>query len=228
MPIFSDDIPAVRVEVRMDGSTILLTPLDDAGREMLQRIVDGMPETQQWHFQGSRYTSPMKEKLVGAFYACGGEQYFRHEGNVSGYDYRDAIKVYFDLTAVTDEEALYAMRDYGFYGRVTMESDSTAECLRLRTNGCTVCSGDLTRFIELQWKICDSCSAACEHIYEEGIGTANGRLAYLPFCIKCGRGDPNWSPGTPIEEIAKVVAESGVAGLILHHPDNTYTIVTKE
>lgn len=221
----------VKVDVVMEDGIIVLTPLNSEGKEILQQILDAGPAKSEWHFQGTHYKTPgVKDRIVGVNYACGGEQYMRRDGNVRSFDYKDAIKVHFDLTDSSDDDALYAMRNFGYYsGGLVILTDSTADRLRLGSpKSCKVCSGQLVHSIELEWKVCDSCSETCDHEYEEGVGQANGHLAYLPFCTKCGRGDPNWKASEkPMEDIARTITEGGLDMVVLRHPDQTETVITK-
>lgn len=222
----------LKVDVVMDNGAVILIPLASEGEEVLQEILNAGPSKAEWHFQGTRYKTPgVKDRIVGVSYACGGEGYWRKDGNVTFKDYKDAIKIHFDLSEVKDEDALYAMRDFGYFtGGLMIQGDSSSKQMRLGSRAsCKECEGQLLSHVELDWKICDSCSERCEHEYEEGVGQANGHLAYLPFCTKCGRGDPNWQPSeNPAEDILKTVSEGGVDVLIVRHSDETATIITTD
>jgi hypothetical protein len=222
----------VKVDVVMEDGFIVLTPLNSEGKEILQQILDAGSARSEWHFQGTHYKTPgVKDRIIAVDYACGGEQYKRRKGNSIRFDYKGAIKVHFDLADVADEDALHAMRNFGYFtGSLVVQTGATADKVRLgASNLCKECGGQLVKFIELDWKVCDSCAEKCKHDYEEGVGHAGGRLAYLPFCKKCGRGDPNWQPSDdPAEDMLRTVTEGGIDMLILKHPDETATVITKQ
>ena len=227
-----DQGTTVKVDARMEDGTIVLSLLDKEGQDLMQKVLDGGEAASLWSFQGTRYAdSYTKDRIIGVNYACGGTRYQRTEGNVSWTDYKDAIKVRFDLQGVTDVDALYALRDIGYFtGGLVVEPGSTPEQMRLRPKtNCKICGGVLRNYVELEWKVCDTCSAVCEHEYEWGVGQARGNLAYLPFCGKCGRGDPDWEPSEdPAEDLVNTVSEGALDMVMVKHPDKSATIITKQ
>jgi hypothetical protein len=227
----ADEVPRIKVRVAMSENCLLVEPIDDNGAEVLQQVIDGMPDTQEWHFNGATYLTPRtKDLLVGVRYWCGGEMRRQQEGNVTRTVYDGAVRVYFDLTEVEDQKSRYSMLYYGYFAGVSMDADSTAHQLQLRpAKVCKICHGQLSRFMELEWKVCDTCATICNHDYVEGVGQAGGHIAYLPFCQKCGRGDPNWKPSEdPREDMLKTVSEGGLHMLVLAHPDGSSTVITKK
>jgi hypothetical protein len=45
----------VVVNAVMEGASIIVTPRDQASTKVLRAVIDGMPDTLFWNFQGSRY-----------------------------------------------------------------------------------------------------------------------------------------------------------------------------
>lgn len=222
----------ITVAVAMDGANLVLAPSDDFSRDQIAIILDAGEDRRQWNFMGSRYRdSHIKDLFIGARFACGGQSYRRTEGNSTFIDYRNAIKVYLDLEKAKDMRARYAVRDFGYFsGGVIVLDDSTADRVVLVPKSkCKVCGGPLVRFIELEWKVCNACHKVCEHEYEEGIGQASGRIVWLPFCTKCGRGDPNWKPSDdPIEDIVNTVTKAGgLHALVFKHEKGTSVLSRK-
>lgn len=226
-------VQTVRINARMESGVIVVTPLDDESRNVLQAVLDASSECRNWSFCGSTYKTPhTKDELVGVNYACGGEHVVEHEeGWLSRrLTYHGEIELYFDLTAVADIEARNAMRNFGYFARMAVKDTATADRFELICGKpCKVCGGLLSTFSEVEWKVCNSCSAVCEHEYKEGVGQANGYVVWLPFCKKCGRGDPDWEPNEdPFVDAANTVREGGLAALFLNHPDGTSTVITQK
>lgn len=217
-------VQVLTVNVEMDGHVAILSPRDNYGREVMKQVLDAPEEARTWHFNGSRYTdSRRKEGLVGLFFACGGE-YGREqiaENHVRGR-YFGLIELFLDFSETEATEGAYALRNYGFFGGgVVVQPNSTPEAIKLvNRKECKVCQGPLHTRAEVEWKVCDNCSASCDHHYKMGVGQAAGNIAYLPFCQKCGRGDPNWQPSNnPLEDAAKTVTEGGLDMLFIDTGD---------
>lgn len=226
-PVYDEEYTTVKVELEMDGQSVRLTPADDVARQTMRVIVEHAPDSLYWHFQGVSRNED--GDIVKARFACGGTRYERRGGNSTTIDYRGSVKVAFDLSE-TDRIAAHTMRNFGYYSGVVVDSSATEDLFILNpAQGCKLCGGSLGRRIELEWQVCADCAAKCEHVFVEGVGQANGHLAYLPFCEKCGRGDPEWKPNDdPMFDMLNVVANGGVAVLILENPDGTFTLITKE
>lgn len=227
-----DEATTVKVDAWMENGIVVLSPCDKDGQELMQQVLDGEAETSLWHFQGTKYSEPhTKDRIIGVHYACGGTRCNRSKGNVSWTDYDGAIKIHFDLQEVTHVDALYALRDIGYYiGGLLVQSDSTSEQMRLSpAKNCKVCDGLLRKRVELEWRTCDACSVVCEHQYDWGVGQARGQIAYLHFCTTCGRADPGWEPSEdPMEDTIKAVSEGGLDMLFIQHPDQTTTVISKK
>lgn len=216
----------------MEDGIVLLSPRDKTGQELMQQVLDGGGERSLWQYRGVEHSDPhTRDCIASVFYASGGTRRERHEGNFSETEFDGAINIHLDLQDVADDDARKALRYIGYYlGGLRVEPDSTAEQMRLRPKkNCKVCNGLLIKRAELEWQICDVCSAICEHEYKWGLGQAGGRLAHMPFCTKCGRADPDWKPSeNPAEDLLKTVSEGDIDVLVLNHPDQTATILSKK
>lgn len=227
-------VRTVRIDAHMESGIIVVVPLDSESRAVLQSVLDAPTECRGWKFCGSTYKTPgIKDELIGVNYACGGEDVIEREKsrpNYSRHTTHGLVELYFDLWLVTDDDARYAMRDYGFFASTVVKDTSTADRFELVCGKpCKVCGGRLSTFAEVEWKVCNNCSAICEHEYKEGVGQSNGQVAWLPFCRKCGRGDPDWEPNEdPFVDAANTVQEGGLDGLLLRHPDGSSTMITKK
>lgn len=223
----------IKVDLKMDGHTVLLTSVDNAGAAMMQRIFEGGPETFNWKTGGTKYTDSGKSGVLGFYINCGGTPYQHTErtpqgGSYTTSEYQNAIKVFFDVSEVSDEYAVWKIRGFNYFTDITLDNSSTAEEFRLTPTAlCKVCKGSLVKFIELEWRVCDECSAKCEHDYVEGPGRSKGQLVYLRFCDKCGRGDPAWKcSDSPLANAIEVVEKGGLDMVILEHEDGSQTIIT--
>ncbi len=222
----------IQVTVVRDGNNIVLTPDDKFGQERLGAILEAGEDRRLWNFMGSRYNDSFtKEIFLGASFACGGESYERRERNVIWTDYRNSVKIYLNLTDNEDTRARYAVRDFGYLsgGMVVIEGSTADRVVLSPMIKCKVCGGPLVRFIELEWQVCDTCHGDCNHDYKEGVGQSNGNIAWLPFCRKCGRGDPDWEPSEdPLDDLAKVVTEEGgIDMLLLKHDDRSVSVLSR-
>ncbi len=215
-----------KVVATMDGDNLVLKPSDDFSRLQAGDVLAAGENRRLWHFMGADYNdSRTKDLLVGAYYACGGKRVRVTKGNVEFSDYRGALKIYLDLSGTEDMQARYAVRDFGYLsgGMIVLDGSTADRVLLAPKSKCKVCGGPLASSVELEWSVCNTCYKVCQHIYKEGVCQANGNLAWLPFCIKCGRGDPAWKPSDePDEDLVKLLTkDGGLAGIILQSKEGT-------
>jgi hypothetical protein len=229
---FDEEFTAIKVDVKTNpGGDVILIPRDEFGKNTLQQILDGRPDTFVWRSMGMKYTDRSKERMIGARFACGGTSYLR-KVSINGWatDYEGAFKVRLDFEDAEDIDAIARLREYAWFAGMIVGATSTNEEFHLMFAApCKECGGLLRNFAELEWKVCDSCAANCDHKYVEGVGQANGQLVHLPFCRKCGRGDPAWAPSdNPLEDMLQTVLAGDIDILALAHPDGSTTTISKK
>jgi hypothetical protein len=233
MPLGVEDYQHTNVNLALIDGTLVLSPVNTDSATLLQQVLDAAPDALSWHSQGKRYDDPSSyiRRLIGVYVACGGESHQRTEGNVTTSDRRGSIKLYLDLSACDDIEALRILSRFLWSTGVSVEPGSTRFALRLyATVACKVCHGRLTHETKaLDYWTCNDCADNCQHEYVEGAGVANGNLAHMRYCKKCGRADPTWQPAEdPMEDLLNVVAKGDVNMLLLDHRDGTSTTITKK
>lgn len=230
--LLEEEYTAVNTRARLDGATIQLVPADADSRQKFHEIIDSGEDYVFWNYNGCKRTDRKSgRRLLGVYIDCGGTPYKRQVRNVLTTDYRDSIKIFIDIDGTADDEARFAMREFGYFtSGMIMLRNSTADCILLvPMKNCKVCEGGLEGSTALQWKVCDNCHHLCEHNYIEGVGIASGNVAWMPFCDKCGRGNPTWTASEdPLEDmVAAVTNNGGLHVLALEHPDGSSTIISK-
>ena len=194
----------VRVTATKEGPCVILTPADLDSRAVFSVILEDLDRLSTLHFGGAVYQTPrIKDRLIGLYLFAGGTRELMRDGPISYTGYPGSRPLYLNVTEVAGA-ARQDLLNFGYFsGGLIIQADSTIEAVHVAAaSSCKVCGGSLSLFGELEWKTCAKCAAVCAHEYEKGLGQAAGRLSYMTFCAKCGRGAPSWkSSDNPHEDL---------------------------
>lgn len=232
MSNYLEEFTTVIVHVAVDGDTVVMTPTTEDGIRLMAEVLAD-PAKSRWHSGGNTYdhSAGHKEKVTGAYVSCGGTagEFRERNCNYTRYFGSTEIRLVFD-DATTRTDA-FRMRDIMYFasGLFVQEGSTSTKILLGNESACKICAGSLASFSELATEVCASCSDVCEHDYKEGVAQFNGRVVWMPYCQKCGRGDPEWqSSANPADDTVAVVENGGVDVLVLGHPDGTVTTIAKK
>lgn len=196
----------------MEDGNVILQPLDDGSRRLMQLVLDEAPGSLVWHYAGCDFTGPAAEPKR-LYFACGGEGQWITDRNMTSMVYVGATDICVVLPPIeTDGDTAGRLRLLGFYSGVAVLAGSTADRMMLGPRvECKCCAGPLIKAIELEWRVCDGCVNLCAHDYVRGPGNYQGQLAQMEYCSLCGRVSPHWQPNAdPFIDTLNTVTEGSI------------------